>query len=373
MPWKEVTPMSQRKEFIALALTEETNVSQLSRGFGISRKTAYKWMKRYLSSGEDDLRDRSRKPLKSPNSSLPETEEAVLKIREAHPSWGGRKIRRRMQAKGWQNLPSASTITAILRRQGKIDEIPTAQHRAWQRFEAERPNDLWQMDFKGHVKIAKGRCHPLTILDDHSRYSLGLEACAYEKGEVVKEKLTNAFRRYGMPWQILVDNGSPWGTFEEPRHTKLTVWIMRRGVKVIHSRPYHPQTLGKDERFHRTLKAEVLQYCRPYDLTTCQRRFDEWRSIYNLERPHEALNMEVPASRYRMSKRFYPERVPDVEYGPGDDVRKVHENGWIFYQGQEYRVGKAFEGENVGIRSTNKDGVIDVFFCNQNIAQIDLR
>jgi hypothetical protein len=229
------------------------------------------------------------------------------------------------------------------------------------------------MDFKGDIEIADGRCYPLTMLDDHSRYSLGLEACSHTNGEVVKERMIRVFRRYGMPRQMLIDNGPPWGTVEGPGYTKLTVWLMRVGVNVWHSRPYHPQTLGKDERFHRTLKAELLQYCAAHDFIKCQKRFDEWRIVYNTERPHEALNMEVPASRYYTSNRFYQEKLSEIVYSPDDIVRKVIVNGLVSYRGKRHRVGKAFEGEYVGLRPTVVDGVMDVFFCNQKIAQVDLR
>jgi len=372
MPWKEVTHVSQRKEFVTLASTEMINFSQLCRRFEISRKTGYKWFERSLKNQEENLSDRSRRPIHSPGKTLPDIEKAVLAIRATHSAWGGRKIHRRLLAQGCR-APSASTITAILRRHGKIDPTEAMGQKAWQRFEAERPNDLWQMDFKGDIEIANGRCYPLTVLDDHSRYSLGLEACAHTNGDVVKEKMIGIFRRYGMPKGMLMDNGAPWGTVEGTGHTHLTVWLMRMGVSVWHSRPYHPQTLGKDERFHRTLKAEVLQYCTGYDLIKCQERFDEWRIGYNTERPHEALCMEVPASRYYASGRGYEEKLPEIEYSPGDVVRKVIVNGLVSYHGKRYRVGKAFVGEYVGLRPTVLDGVMDVFFCNQKIAQADVR
>lgn len=148
--------------------------------------------------------------------------------------------------------------------------------------------------------------------------------------------------------------------------------MIRLGMAVIHARPYHPQTLGKDERFHRTLKAEVLQYCTPLDLAGCQQRFDEWRAIYNFERPHEALDMMVPASRYRISPRSFPKNLPPVEYGPDDEVRKVQTGGWFSYRGREHKVSKAFRGEYVALRPTSIEGTLDVFFCNHKVAKINL-
>jgi transposase InsO family protein len=301
-------------------------------------------------------------------------EEAVLELRGRHPAWGGRKIHHRLKARKVQGVPAPSTITGILRRHGLLDDEESAKHKAWQRFEAEAPNDLWQMDFKGHFQAASGRCHPLTVLDDHSRYSLCVDACNNEKGETVRGSLMGVFRRYGLPLAMVVDQGSPWGNPGASHHfTALTVWLMRLGMRVIHARPYHPQTLGKDERFHRTLKAEVINYCKNLELHQCQLRFDAWRDVYNLERPHQALDMNVPASRYRESKRSFPETLPPIEYGPEDQVRKVTYGGWIYYLGKEYRIPKAFKGYYVALRHTMEDGIMDVFFCNQKVAKINLR
>jgi transposase InsO family protein len=373
MPWQQVTLMSQRKEFVVLAMVDGANMAHLCQRFGISRRIGYKWLARYLKEGEAGLFDRCRRPRASPGVTPAALEEAVLRVREDHPAWGGRKIRARLQALGWVAVPAASTITAILKRHGKIDPAESLKHRAWQRFEAAFPNDLWQMDFKGHFAVVQGRCHPLTVLDDHSRYALGLEACADERTATVKERLTGIFRRYGLPQRILVDNGSPWGADWEHPYTPLTVWLLRLGLGVTHARPCHPQTLGKDERFHRTLKAEVLTYCRGLELPQCQPRFDAWRLVYNLERPHEALGLAVPASRYRVSPRSFPETLPPIVYGPDDQVRRVQADGSISYRHQELRVGKAFRGELVALRPTSSDGVWEVVFCNQRITKIDLK
>ncbi len=362
MPWQCVTLMSQRKELVALALTDGVNMARLCRRFGISRKTGYQWLARYLAEGEAGLADRSRQPRRSPVVTPPAVEEAVVRLRKIHPAWGGRKIRARLQALEFEAVPAASTITAILRRHGLIDLEESAKHRAWRRFEAPAPNDLWQMDFKGHVAADQGRCHPLTVLDDHSRYALGLEACADERGATVKERLTGIFRRYGLPRKMLMDNGSPWGSDAAHPHTPLTVWLLRLGVKVGHSGPYHPQTLGKDERFHRTLEAELLQHCRGLESAACQRQFQEWRLIYNLERPHEALGLAPPVSRYRPSPRSFPETLPVWDCGPGDQVRKVQAEGWISFRGREFRLSKAFRGKRVALRPTLTDGVWAVFF-----------
>lgn len=373
MPWKQVTIMSQKREFVRLAQGESVNISQLSSRYGISRKTAYELLRRYRREGDAGLVERSRRPHHTPGRTSPAIEAAVVQLRMAHPAWGGRKIRARLLSLGHVAVPATSTITDILRRHGLINPAEAVKHKAWQRFEAASPNALWQMDFKGHFPAAQGRCHPLTVLDDHSRYSLGLEACGNEQTLTVRERLTDIFRRYGMPQKMLMDNGAPWGSDREHPYTPLTVWLLRLGIRVGHSRPYHPQTLGKDERFHRTLQAELLQYCHSLDLGQCQRRFDAWRWCYNLERPHEALEMAVPASRYQQSPHSFPERLPEIEYGPGDRVRKVDQLGRISYQGRAFRIGKAFRGHYVALRATTTDGIWDIYFAQHKIGHISLR
>jgi transposase InsO family protein len=373
MPWKVVTVMSQRKEFVSFASAEDVNVSELCRRFDISRKTGYKWLERFRAEGDSGIADRSRRPKSISVITPEEVERAIVRVRKRHRSWGGRKICKRLKDLGWQGVPAPSTVTDILRRNGLLDPRESGKHQPWQRFEAEAPNDLWQMDFKGHVPVADGRCHPLTVLDDHSRYSLGIQACSNERDQTVRNQLVMIFRRFGMPKRLLMDNGSPWGSANpDARYTALTVWMMRIGIRVVHSRPYHPQTLGKDERFHRTLKAEVLQYCSQLSIAGCQQRFDEWRNIYNYERPHESLLLEVPGSRYRSSNRSYTENLPPIEYGPDDTIRKV-DQGRISFHCRRFRIGKAFNGEYIALRPTNTDGVYDVMFCNHKIDELDVR
>ncbi len=373
MPWKEFTTMSLRLEFIKFALSDSANRAELCRRFNISRKTGYKWIKRYLQLGEAGLVDHSRKPKASPNKTSDKLVNAILQVRKHHPAWGGRKIRKYLLNLGWQQLPAPSTITAILKRNGRIDANESLKHTALQRFEARAANDLWQMDYKGHFAAQKGRCHPLTVLDDHSRYSLGLEACSDEKTLTVRQRLTRIFQHYGLPKKMLMDNGSPWGSDKHHVFTPLTMWLIRQNIGIIHSRPYHPQTLGKDERFHRTFKAEIGQYCIGLSLEQCQRRFDAWRKVYNFQRPHEAIGMKVPAERYQPSCRQFKEHLPLIEYAPDDQVRKVQQGGWISFQNKQYPIPKAFWGQRVAVRPTGTDGLFDVYFCNQKIALLNVK
>ena len=372
MPWTEVSVMSQRLEFVSLAQREGNNMRELCRRFGVSPSTGYKWLRRFSDGGAAAMVDQPRRPHHSPQRTPLEAEQVVLAVRDAHPAWGARKLRAWLLARGHEHLPSPSTITAILQRQGRTDPVEGRKHKTWQRFERQAPNQLWQMDFKGHFPLSTGRCHPLTVLDDHSRFALGLEACPDETAKTVQQRLTTIFRCYGLPERMVMDNGSPWGSDEDHHYTPLTVWLLRLGIAVSHGRPYHPQTQGKDERFHRTLKAEVLQGRTFVDLTQCQRTFDPWRTLYNLERPHEALGMAVPASRYQVSSRSFPKTLPPVEYGPDDLVRRAGDRGRISVFGREFKVGRAFKGLPVALRPTADDGTFNVFFMTYNIAQINL-
>jgi transposase InsO family protein len=373
MPWKEVSIMSQRLEFVTLATAENANIRHLCRCFGISSATAYKWLERFRSDGAKGLEDHSRRPHHSPTRTAAEMEEIVTKLRHKHPAWGGRKLEQRLLDLGQAGVPSPSTITAILQRHQLLDPKESAKHQAFLRFERAAPNELWQMDFKGEFKLPQGRCYPLTILDDHSRFAVALQACARNTRNITQTTLIQVFRRYGLPDRITCDNGSPWGSRGRGYYTGLAVWLMRLGVAVSHSRPHHPQTQGKDERFHRTLEAEVLRYQHGASLARWQLYFDQWRLVYNTERPHEALSMAVPASRYQPSHRRYPQQLPVIEYGPADIVRKVRHYGHIKFAGREYHVGSAFYGLHVALRQTTTDGLFDVYFCQHKIGALDLR
>ena len=372
MPWQECSTMSLRQEFLFLASQPESNFSQLCQRFEISRKTGYKWLQRYQQSGATGLHDRTRRPQHSPGRTEPAVEQQVLAIRDQY-GWGARKIKWCLEREGQEAL-AKSTVHSILQRHGRVTPPPNSVAGSYQRFEQERPNQLWQMDFKGHYRLGNGaRCHPLTVLDDHSRYSLCLQACRNEQTETVQQQLTATFRRYGMPERMLMDNGSPWGNDLVHQYTPLTVWLLRLGIGVSHSRPYHPQTQGKDERFHRSLKVEVLAQRIFGDFGLMQIRFDEWRYCYNHLRPHEALGMAVPASRYQLSHRSFPDQLPPFDYGATDQVRKVQSDGKISFRNREFRVGKAFRGYPVALRPTLEDGVYQIYFATHRILTIDLR
>ncbi len=376
MPWKTRDEMSLKREFVELASLEGANMSELCRRYGVSRPTGYKWLRRWREGGGAGLEERDRRPSGSPLRTPAEMESAILRVREENPAWGGRKIRRRLLDLGVAGVPSASTVTAVLRRHGRLAAGGGVSGGRLGRFERGAPNELWQMDYKGDFGLSRGgRCHPLTACDDHSRFNLVLAACGDERAATVCGCLEGAFRRYGLPGQILCDNAPPWGVPDRSsRYTALGVWLLELGVEVIHGRPYHPQTQGKEERFHRTLKAEVISRRTEWrDLAHCARAFARWREKYNHERPHESLGDEVPARRYRVSGRALPGRVAPAEshYLPGDELRRVKGKGEITFRNHFFYIGRAFVGKTVALRPSGP-GRWDVFFCWKRLGGADL-
>jgi len=239
------------------------------------------------------------------------------------------------------------------------------------RFARGAINELWQMDFMGHRPLAVGRVHPMTIVDDHSRFALCLAACADEQQPTVQGHLTTVFQTYGLPEAILTDHGSPWGTAGMGGLSGLEAWLLRLGVALWHGRPAHPQTRGKVERFHRTIAAEVFADRVFPDLPTIQTAFDGWRTLYNRERPHEALDDGVPAERYQPSPRPFPQALPPIVYGPEDVVCTVTVHGSIQWQGRRQFVSRGLIGQPVAVRSTGADGIWAVYFCHRVVATID--
>lgn len=374
MSWKG-SVMDQRREFVALAAQEGSNRRALCRRFGISAKTGYKWLTRaFAEAGEGDwASDQSRRPHRSPGRSAAALETAVVAVRGRHPAWGARKIAWTLEREGTA-APAISTVHEILRRHGKVADKERSA-KATGRFEYPQPNLVWQMDFKGRTRLASGvGLHPLTVVDDHSRYAVCLAACGDERTNTVKTSITAAFQRYGLPLMFLVDNGSPWGGGPGRRWTPLSVWLLKLGIKVINSRPYHPQTRGKNERFNRTLIDEVLALNLFHQLPEVQIAFDQWRLVYNTQRPHEGIGMQPPISRYQPSSRRMPSTLPSIEYASTDIVRTVGTTkNYISFKGQPWKVPQAFAGERVAIRPADQDGHFGIFFGAQRIATIDLQ
>lgn len=372
MPWQEQTVETQRREFVLLASQEGANIRALCRQFGISPTTGYALLERAAADDEAPYRDRSRRPRTSPAQTDAAIVAQVVALRQAHPAWGGRKLHHWLRQHGVDPAPAPSTITSILHRHDLITPNPDHPH-PWTWFEHPAPNDLWQLDFMGHLAMERGRLHPLTLIDDHSRYALGLAACASEQLLVVQGHLTTWFQRFGLPRALLTDNGPPWGTSGAGGLTTLEAWLIRLGVPVWHGRAHHPQTQGKVERLHGTIAAEVTRFQTFPDLTTAQTAFDQFRDAYNHERPHEALAYAVPARRYAASPRPFPETLPEIVYGPDDRVLKVRSQGAIALGDRSIFVSRALIGQYVAVRPTPIDGRLAVYYCAVRIREIDLR
>ncbi|RAU44221.1 IS481 family transposase, partial [Pseudomonas sp. RIT412] len=369
MSWNARDAMSLKEEFVALALQPDANRRELCRRFKISPQTGYKWLRRFEKLGLSGLSEQSRRPLSNPRKSTPALEEKVITLRKQHPRWGGRKISHVLD-----EAVAPSTVTEILHRHDLILPEDSTASKPWHRFEHAAPNDLWQMDFKGFFQTSQGACFPLTMLDDHSRFNLIIQACANQRGVLVREHMTEVFRRYGLPAQINTDNGAPWGSPNNPGQlTPLTLWLVRLGIKITFSRPRHPQTNGKNERFHRSLKAEVLSGRSFKNLTEAQAAFDEWRDIYNHRRPHEALSYQVPMDRYQSSPRPYTQPLEEFQYSPSDFLAKVNDRRFRF-KNQYFRVARALSGYVIAVRpSTEREDLFDVYFCGHWLRKIDLR
>ena len=270
MPWECKTVNKLREEFVAKVMLKEESMNSICRQYGISRTTGYKWVARYLD-GETML-DKSHEPFNKPYKTNGDTEQMILSVRYDHPTWGARKIKRFLENKGQYDLPSVSTISNILKRCGCVCPEAAIAHTPYKRFEMSHPNDMWQMDYKGHFAMVNGeRCHPLTMIDDHSRFSLCIDASSNEQWIPTRESLVRVFREYGMPKAILCDNGSPWSD-NTNGYTPFEIWMIQMDVLPIHGRPIHPQTQGKDERFHRTLKEDLLNRTPIRDLEHAQKR-----------------------------------------------------------------------------------------------------
>ena len=360
-----------REEFVGRVHRHEGTKAELCREYGITRRTGYKWLGR-AEAGET-LTDRSRKPERTQR--IPEeTEQLIVQYRRQYPALGAVKLHRLMEDEGCQNMPSTKTFNNVFKRNGLISREDSQKATPHVRFERSRPNEMWQGDFLGHFPLGTGeRCHPLNILDDHSRYSLCSTPLHGENLEEVRPAMIRVFERYGMPRVFLCDNGSPWGKSQTTGYTHFEVWLMEHGILTIHGRALHPQTQGKEERFNGSERRELLRATTMTDWQDAEEKFEAYRRFYNEKRPHHALGLDVPAKHYMPSERAWSEKVPEWEYPEGISLRKVKGNGYIDWEGQGYYLSEAFIGKEIAIRPSRIEGCISLFFREFRIARIDIR
>jgi transposase InsO family protein len=357
--------MDQKTQFIADYLRKRMSISELCTNFGVSRKTGYKWIDRYLHDGPQGLEDRSTKPYTAPNRTPQHVVDALIEQRTHHPSWGAGKLLAVIERRhrGWE-LPARSTACEILKRHGLVPRQRSRRrigHPGAPISVIAAPNDCWCADFKGQFKTMDGvYCYPLTITDGYSRFLLGCQALDSTRVEDAKPIFTRIFKEYGLPSRIRTDNGVPFATNTLARLSRLSAWWVRLGVLPELIEPGKPQQNGRHERMHRTLKAETT---RPPSNTRLaqQRRFDRFRQEFNFERPHEALEMQTPASRYSASPRAMPDKLPQIEYPDRFEVRYVSANGGIRWNRQWVNVSVTCAGEYVGLEEID-DGVWNVYF-----------
>lgn len=332
MPWERRTVEDQRGEFAQAAL-ECSNFSALCREYGITRRTGMKWKARY--EAQEPLSDHSRRPNSSPTRTPEAVERRILELRAENPGWGAKTLHKVLENQGEQNLPCVRTVNNILRRNGCISPEESQKRQPFTRYEKEKCNMMWQTDFKGEFRMEDNNyCYPLTIIDDHSRFSIKIAPRLSTKNVVIPV-FTEVFHEYGLPDSILSDNGSQFAGFRKG-YTQFERWLMELDILPIHGRIKHPQTQGKIERFHRTMKQELLNHISISNIDDAEVQFGDWREKYNNIRPHEALGMKTPGQVYIASPRAYPEKIQDWEYGGEYHVIKV--NSWGYARFDKWQV-----------------------------------
>lgn len=351
MPWPEAVPMSEiRSAFVHLVRLMKIPVAAACRRFGVSRQTGYVWLRRYDADPIAELCDRPRTPHISPARTAHEIEDAVLAVREAD-RWGARKIHADLRARGLP-VPSVRTVHEILVRHGRIQHATPADV-APLRFERPTPNELWQVDFMQGIEVARSRFDQLTVVDDHSRYLLAMPLVTDRTMPTAWRVLWDLFGDVGLPGCILCDNG-----FSTNHRVPRTIsWfearLMRLGVRAAHGRPYHPQTQGKVERLHRTIREEFVAHAHRDTLENYLRDQRRWRTTYNTRRPHEALGDVPPLERWTPSTRPRPRRLPEIEYPPGAVLRRVADNGIVRWKRARILAGNGLAYETVRVVETD--------------------
>jgi transposase InsO family protein len=368
MPWQESSVIEERLRFVVLASRKERTMIGLCREFGVSRQTGYTWLKRYLAGGSSQVVEHSRRPLHTPTRTAPEIEQTVVQLRRRWPDWGAGKLYCLLQQQQAGTSPvSVRTVHRILERHDLIRDqdrnIP-----ALKRFQRSEPNELWQMDFKGpHGTQKTSPVGPLSILDDHSRYVLALQQLGSTQMRGVQATLETTFQQCGVPDAMLMDHGTPWWNPASPWGlTEVAVWMMRQGVQLMFSGIRHPQTQGKVERMHGALQQAARK--RRANLLE-QTWLDMFRHEYNHIRPHEALEMNTPASRWRPSPRAFLSAPPDWEYPPSMQVVRLAGEGQLSWSGRRWEISKALRRQPIGLQVVGERAI--VYFCRTPLRELD--
>ncbi len=373
MPWLETNPVLERRHFIQDYESGHWTMTELCLRYGISRNTGYKWLDRYRQSGGSGLHDRSRAPHTCPHQTPDELVEVILEENSRY-GWGARKILKRLQARlPARALPARSTVFDILERHGRVR--PRRHRRRWKHpgaapFNTTAPNQIWTVDFKGQFLMRNGQyCYPLTIVDHFSRYLLRCHGLPDVKTVGVKRQFLRLFCEHGLPDAIRSDNGSPFASTGIHGLTHLNVWWLQLGITHQRITPGNPQQNGAHERMHRTLKAYATKPPGA-DLSVQQRLFKRFRKTYNEVRPHEALDDETPASRWKPSTRPYPERIARPEYPAHLEVRRVSNCGTFRLHSTQQFLSQALKGEHVGLEQID-DGIWNILYYDTLLGRFD--
>lgn len=368
MPWRTESVMDQRVEFVLRAKEGKESIAALCRDYGISRPTGYLWLNRYHKVGSvNGLAEHSRRPLHSPERTAEGVEAAVLGLRDK-TGWGGPKIAKVLEQRGVRVAPA--TAQRILKRCGRV--VRSKVEKTKLRFAREQCNELAQMDFKGEYTLPQEKCYPLSLLDDCSRYLHGLWPLSSTGGEGVKQTLEGYFREHGVPLSLLMDHGTPWfSTTNQQGLTWVAVWLLKQGVILRYSGVGHPQTQGKVERFHQTLKRRTRHRGEPTTMGEWVCWAVEFRHEYNYERPHESLGNKTPGEVYQaVNLRAYQEQPREWEYS-GGVVKRLNTQGMLYYRQQTYFVSEALASERV--RVDELDRKLLVTYRHMTVREIQLR
>ena len=376
MPWSETTTMDAKVAFILDWKTGRHKITDLCAQYGVSRKTGYKWIDRFMELGPDGLWERSHAPRASPHRTAQPVEQAIIELRLRHPSWGAKKLLWTLQRRQPElELPCRTTVCEILKRNALIESRRRPRpvgHPGRPSLVVKQPNDSWSMDFKGHFRTGDGKyLYPLTVTDNHSRYLLACQGMAGTLLEPTQTVLTKLFKEHGLPTRLRSDNGVPFAAYSLGRLSKLSVWLLKVGVLPELIEPGKPQQNGRHERMHRTLKDETLKPPAA-NAQAQQRRFNVWRTEFNQERPHEALDGLVPADVHRPSSRPMPSKLLAPDYPDRFEVRYVSANGGIRWNNKWVGVSSVLIGEHIGLEEVD-DGQWDVYFANYRLGRLNER
>lgn len=367
MPWECKTMENLREEFV-IAANHCSNFSSLCREFGITRKTGYKWLNRYRDGVT--LSDQSRKPRNLSTKTPEDIEHLIINVRSENPGWGAKTIKKVLENQGYGSIPCVKTVNNILHRYNCISQESSTKHTPFVRFQKEQCNQMWQTDFKGEFLTEDNNyCYPLTILDDCSRFSIKI-APFTGTANVVIPSFKSAFEEYGVPESVLSDNGAQFAGFRQG-YTQFEKWLMNHDVLPIHGRCRHPQTQGKIERFHRTMKDELLRYHTFENIEDANKSLQSWRNKYNNLRPHEALAMRCPTEVYTPSNHVYVDAVKQYEYGGEYHIIKVNTWGYVRFAGWQIYLSETMSGEYIEFRPNPHGDSFIACYRNFKIAEFD--